>query len=56
MSEPTAAAKITTEVRGHLLLIGFNRPTKMNAFDVEMLRALTAAYEALEADSNLRCG
>ena len=28
--------KITVERRGHVLLMGLNRPEKMNAFDVEM--------------------
>ncbi|HEY3352770.1 MAG TPA: crotonase/enoyl-CoA hydratase family protein [Polyangia bacterium] len=50
------AAKITTERRGHLLLIGLNRPEKLNAFDVEMLRALSAAFTTLEEDPALRCG
>jgi enoyl-CoA hydratase/carnithine racemase len=48
--------KITTETRGHLFLIGLNRPKKMNAFDAEMLRALSRAFELLEADDDLRCG
>ncbi len=48
--------KITTETRGHLFLIGLNRPRKMNAFDAEMLRALSRAFELLEADDELRCG
>jgi enoyl-CoA hydratase/carnithine racemase len=50
------ASKITTEVRGHLLLIGINRPAKMNAFDVDMLRGMGTAYARLEADPELRCG
>jgi enoyl-CoA hydratase len=48
--------KITLEKRGALLLIGVNRPEKMNAFDVDMLRALGAAYGALEEDPEVRCG
>lgn len=48
--------KITTEKRGHLLLIGIDRPKKMNAFDVDMLRQFAAAYAELEADSDVRCG
>jgi enoyl-CoA hydratase len=51
MSEP----KITTERRGHLLLIGVNRPAKMNAFDVEMLRQLGDAFGELERDDEARC-
>lgn len=48
--------RITTETRGHLFLIGLNRPKKLNAFDGEMLRAFSRAFELLEADDDLRCG
>jgi len=48
--------KITTETRGHLLLIGLNRPKKMNAFDGDMLRALSRAFALLEADDDIRVG
>jgi enoyl-CoA hydratase len=48
--------QITTERRGHLLLIGVNRPAKMNAFDVDMLRQLGDAFGALERDDEARCG
>jgi enoyl-CoA hydratase len=50
------APRITREVRGHLLLIGFNRPEKKNAFDRAMLGELAAAYAQLDADPELRCG
>ena len=49
-------AKITTEKRGHLLLMGVNRPAKMNAFDADMLRGLAAAFGQLDEDPELRCG
>ncbi len=49
-------AKITTEKRGHLLLIGINRPEKMNAFDLEMLGELARAFDELERDEDVRCG
>ena len=49
-------AKITTEKRGHLLLMGVNRPAKMNAFDADMLRGLAAAFAQLDEDPELRCG
>jgi len=48
--------KITTERRGHLLLIGFNRPKKMNAFDIDMLRQLGEGFVELENDDELRVG
>jgi enoyl-CoA hydratase/carnithine racemase len=46
---------ITTEVRGGLMLIGFNRPAKLNAFTTEMLAALGDAYTRYEDDPALRC-
>src|ERR1041384_6547252 len=48
--------KITTEKRGHVLLIGLDRVAKRNAFDVAMYGALGSAYGALDRDPNLRCG
>ena len=48
--------KIITERRGHLLLIGLNRPDKLNAFDPEMIGQLSAAYTQLDDDRALRCG
>ena len=46
---------ITTETRGSLLLIGLNRPAKLNSFTGEMLRALGDAYTRYEGDAALRC-
>jgi enoyl-CoA hydratase len=46
---------ITTEVRGHVMLAGFNRPQKLNAFTIPMLRALGDAYTRYEEDAALRC-
>ena len=48
--------KITTEVRGHVLCIGFNRPAKYNALDIDMYRQLADAYGRLHSDNDLRCG
>jgi len=50
-----SASKISTEKRGHLLLIGFDRAAKRNAFDVEMLEQFADAYATLEADEDVRC-
>jgi enoyl-CoA hydratase/carnithine racemase len=52
MSDP----KITVETRGHVLLMGFNRPAKRNALDLEMFAQLSRAYGQLEADPDLRVG
>ncbi len=48
--------KITVEKKGHILLIGLNRPEKRNAFDVEMYWDLAKAYGTLDADDDVRCG
>jgi len=48
--------RITTETRGHVRLIGFNRPAKKNAFDIEMLDALSVAVTELDEDPELRVG
>lgn len=47
---------ITIEDRGHVRLIGLNRPEKRNAFTFAMLGELAAAYTALADDPNIRCG
>jgi len=52
MSDPS---KITTEKRGHLFLIGLNRPAKRNAFDVEMLEQLGSAFQRYEVEGDARC-
>ena len=54
MSEQSDA-RITTERREHLFLIGLNRPDKMNAFDLQMLRELAEAYTEYEEDDQLWC-
>lgn len=48
--------KITVETRGHVLLIGFNRPEKRNALDVDMYYDLARAYGELSRNKDLRCG
>src|SRR5438105_1751251 len=48
--------RVTTEKRGHLLLIGIDRPHKRNAFGPEMLRGLSDGYGMLEADDDVRVG
>lgn len=46
---------LTFEVRGHVVLIGLNRPRKRNAFNLQMLRELSEAYTAYEEDDQLWC-
>jgi enoyl-CoA hydratase len=48
--------RITTEVRDHVMLIGFNRAQKKNAFDLEMLDALSMAVTELDETPDLRVG
>lgn len=56
METTTGFERITTEVRGHVLVIGLNRPDKLNAFDAQMLRELAAAYTMYEQTHDLWCG
>lgn len=48
--------KVITEQRGHVLLIGLNRPQKFNAFDLDSYHQLASAYGRLDLDPELRCG
>jgi len=48
--------RITLEKRGHVLLIGLDRPNKLNAFDVAMLQGLAQALTQIEDDAEIRCG
>ncbi len=47
---------ITTESRDHLLLIGLNRPAKLNGFSPTMLHQLAEAYTELERNDDHWCG
>lgn len=53
MNQP-AASRVTRERRGHVLLIGLDRVAKRNAFDLELLNALSLAYGEFEADHAAR--
>lgn len=50
------AGRITTEARGHVFLIGIDRPKKLNGFTLKMLRELAEAFTALEQGPQHRCG
>ncbi len=52
----SSEGRVTSEKRGHVMLIGLDRVAKRNAFDKAMLSALGLAYGELEHDENLRCG
>lgn len=47
---------ITTEKRGHVYLIGINRPEKLNAMNLEALTLFAEAYSTLDEDPDLRVG
>ncbi|MBL8377965.1 MAG: crotonase/enoyl-CoA hydratase family protein [Burkholderiales bacterium] len=51
-----AEGRITTEARGHVFLIGIDRPKKLNGFTLKMLRELAEAFTALEQGPQYRCG
>ena len=55
-SNTASEPKVVTEVRGHVLTIGLNRPAKYNAFDLESYHLLAKAYGRLDTEPNLRCG
>ncbi len=50
------AGTISRERRGHVLVMGFDRAAKRNAFDLPMWDALCDAYAELERDPELRVG
>lgn len=53
MSHPEG--EIRCEARGHVSLIGINRPAKLNGFTPKMMRELAQAYTDFEDDDNARC-
>lgn len=50
------SSRLTIERDGAVLVMGVNRPEKRNAFDLETIDALAAAYEQLGTDDSLRAG
>ncbi|MEM9488007.1 MAG: crotonase/enoyl-CoA hydratase family protein [Myxococcota bacterium] len=46
---------VSTETRGHVFLIGLNRPDKLNAFNPAMLGDLARAYTEYEDSRDLWC-
>jgi enoyl-CoA hydratase len=47
---------IKVERRGHVMLIGINRPEKANAFNLQLCRELSSAYAEFESDDSARVG
>jgi len=54
MRDPDGQIKL--EQRGHLLLMGIDRPEKRNGFTPKIFAELAAAYTHLERTHELRCG
>jgi enoyl-CoA hydratase/carnithine racemase len=48
--------RITIEKRGAVLLIGLDRPNKLNAFDIDMFNGLCQALTEMDDDESVRCG
>jgi enoyl-CoA hydratase/carnithine racemase len=46
---------VLTERRGHVLVVTLNRPRQRNALNAALRQALRDAFDAFEADSELRC-
>lgn len=53
---PQPEPPVVVERRGHVLLIGVNRPAKRNAWDLATIDAVGAAYDLLGTDPELRVG
>jgi enoyl-CoA hydratase len=51
-----SAGRITYERRDALVLVGIDRPKKLNGFTPAMYRALADAFDALEHDAEARVG
>ena len=51
---PPAEGRIRVERRGTLLLIGVERPAKLNGFMPQMLDELSRAYQRFEDDAEAR--
>ena len=52
----TTETPITVQERGHVLLIGLNRPDKYNARNLAAIDQLAQAYQRLEDTPHLRVG
>jgi enoyl-CoA hydratase/carnithine racemase len=56
LATPHPEGSIDTEVNGHVLLIGINRPQKRNGFTPKMFEELGQAYTRLDDEPDLRVG
>lgn len=56
MSEDRVTPPVRVEAQGHVLLVGVDRPDKRNAWDLATIAGISAAYERLGTDPELRVG
>jgi enoyl-CoA hydratase/carnithine racemase len=56
MTERDPDGQVKVEQRGHLLLMGIDRPEKRNGFTPKIFEELAGAYTRLEQTHELRCG
>lgn len=54
--QPPPEGCIDTQVLGHVLLIGINRPAKRNGWTPPMFQQLAEAYTRLDDEPTLRVG
>lgn len=54
--DPATDGRVSTELRGHVFLIGLDRPKKLNGLSLKMLRELAEAYTAFEREPRARVG
>lgn len=50
----STSGRVSREKRGHIMLIGLDRPAKRNAFDLELLNDMCLAYGEFERDEEAR--
>ncbi|MGO8657460.1 enoyl-CoA hydratase/isomerase family protein, partial [Rhizobium ruizarguesonis] len=49
-----ANGKVRIDVDGHVATLTISRPEKLNALDLDMLKALADAADEVEANANVR--
>ena len=54
MSEVVADSRIRIDIEGAIATLTVARPEKLNAFDIDMLKALSGACDTVEADAGIR--
>jgi len=55
MAEKSRFETVITEKRDGVLWISLNRPHRLNAFNLELVGELSAVFDELEADREVRC-